>query len=125
MDDEGTTFEDVAGESGVSASSLATHLGSMDSEELLALADELRSLMAHPGWIKLAQLVELERSVIERAATRRLWQHLASGNTIRQQGPFIRLGGVVKGLQRPEEIIAKVLLTAKRVRRQLGIDGEG
>lgn len=124
MEDAPNTFDDVAGETGLAASNLAAHLGSMDSEELLALDDELRSLMAHPGWVKLAELVRLQRTQIERGAMARLWSQYAAGHTVRDQAPFIRLGGVMDGLGRPEKIIEKVLRTAKAVRRELGIDGE-
>lgn len=115
------TYEELSGDPGQSVS-FKEHLGRMDSGELLELETDLREMMATPGWLKLTELVELQRRSIEHGATRRLWAHFAAGHTLAQQAPFIRLGGMIDGLGRQEKIIGTVFAVARTVRRELGLD---
>jgi hypothetical protein len=119
VSDEAKTYDEIAGESGEVASSLAAHLGQMDEGELLSLSDDLRDLLAHPGWMKLTELLAVQRNAIESGAARRLWAHFAAGHTLREQAAYIRLGGVMDGLQRPQRIVSAVLRTAEVVRRHI------
>lgn len=100
--------------------SIDRHIGQMDPGELQALAGELAELQMHPGWLRLQELVELEKGRLKEGTLARVWGHISRGKGVSGVDPSLtHAAGMVIGLERHGEIIANVTKTAAEVRRSL------
>ena len=110
---------------GEAAKSLEAFLRSADSEDLLSMADELRSLTQHPGWKVLVTLCETKAAAAERSMQNGILSVFRTGHGLRDQAPYLRAAGVADGLRQPVKVVDKVQRMAREVRAALGIeDGE-
>lgn len=94
--------------------SIARHVGAMESEDLLRMADLLGELRADPRFVKLGELMGIEVEQLRRR------MEIGSLDTVQA---YAHSNGVIRGLRLPGQIIDNVLDTARRVRAQL--EGEG
>lgn len=107
------------------AKSLEQHLRSMDSEELLGIAGEIRGMTAHPGWAVLLDLLERKAAATDRALQKGILSVFSAGHGLRDQAPYLRAAGVANGLRQPVRVVDKVLSLAKTVEAELGITRDG
>lgn len=101
------------------AGSLTGHLGAMESEDLLQLAELLRDLRSHPGWERLAGLVRVHAEHVKGASTRMLWARLAAAQSAPDAPVMYATAGRVRGMAEVAQVVNRVLVAADAVQAQL------
>lgn len=109
----------------LNGASVVTRLGAMDSEELIALRDELVALKAMPGWARLMGLVESHKERVQAGTQTAMWSRLATGRSLDDQAPLLTAAGRCRGMDEVGRILETVLSTAAAVERAIGITTEG
>lgn len=97
--------------------SLNAYLGSLESEDLFVLRDQLRDLEAMPGWQAMQELVQVqrERSTVL-AVHHGQWVPTGLDGLIRAQAMEGHVVGYLKGL----EHMAKIMVTVERTADAVG-----
>lgn len=99
------------GEKSHEFNSLLRHLKGMDSDELFGAAEQVESLMRHPGWEVVTGLVD--------ALTRAGYFTLKQANGRLEQAEYAAVLGKLAGLEILAQVPKAVLLSAERVEKQL------
>lgn len=95
--------------------SIARHIGAMETEVLMDLAAQLESLQSDPRFVRLDELMAIEREQLRRRMEARPMDNVQS---------YAHANGVIRGLRLPTTVIEDVLETARRVRAALEAPGE-
>lgn len=90
--------------------SIARHIRSLETEELMRVANALEDLERSAGWLVLQELVGIETGRL-----RRTIEHKALDNV----QTYAHAGGAIRGMNLPAAIIHDVLELAREVRAAL------
>jgi hypothetical protein len=90
--------------------SISELIGSLESDELRMMFEQLEDLQGHPGWQHLARLLRLERETQVRRMT---------SSAVLEHAQYAHKAGLVHGLAAPWAVVQKVASTHRRVQAEL------